>query len=943
MTRERPAASSAPRASGCATALYAFAASPSSRRSHIIACFSSWRTLSLNLRICTSIFIIRIMAATMEHRHVPVGIDPHAHRGSECLVRLLAGSHLADALTDAPYAVDPDDGSTKCLPHAYIEGLLARVAEPTVDVRTNALAFGTSRLGVEKLIDLEQRLVANSVSFAQCATATMIRRLAAEAARAPSGEYQVSSSDYEDTQPFAGNEGANDTWLSRIQIGELTDISGRLSVYGDLALLCGARSTIDSRLLSGGSRFAYSLVAVARATCVADVGLAAPAAIPHQPGVAAVPAVYGRGRGGRGRGRGPLLAAAIPAHAAVPAAPFPSSAADNDILSSVADWLRTYSLPSELVSLPLSIRDVRLEIQARQAFADDSRRETIVRSRFASLLPCVPNLERIVAGATASTQIEVAQQLAFSICSTPLVPKSVSSFHALDDALQPFMFVLAQHGGVMSVDARVRAVVAAHEASAQRRRSAPTASAAAVATASGSSGTGGKGIPHAFTKMNHDSMQEYISKHDNAFMQLVNTVESSKHTLSPLAANDSVRILRVSYKPQWGVAFLQFNQSEVPHNALMFRTVEPHRHKLYEYISNVVFQNADGGLDRVVEGDLLNHTFVDEFLAGKNWDTANYYKFLRTPEKLARRVVDKEFLDESWPSGVFSSKVLLRSLLRPLDQLFHAIGYRARSRTGLHGSLDLLVHYLETYDDKADNPWEELYSIFQAFMRDAQGFHLSALKSTASASFPIFRTDNPSWTARVNELTDSAMRRATDDRRRGTYHKPPAAAGFNRNVNFGNVVNLADATPDFRRSILKDDRKRPASPTSSTGSQYWMPDGGSSLSPGVWGQKTKVGEWAPRVLKLDASTMVIAFPSKRGDQKWEYNVPLCRRWLKRNEGTDNKCLACAVVRHPGNRCAFCPYAGTPGHESEKSSAHTFTSEPWNEFGKYGAGYAKKLE
>ena len=91
----------------------------------------------------------------------------------------------------------------------------------------------------------------------------------------------------------------------------------------------------------------------------------------------------------------------------------------------------------------------------------------------------IPNLERIVAGATASTQIEVAQQLAFSICSTPLVPKSVSSFHALDDALQPFMFVLAQHGGVMSVDARVRAVVAAHEASAQRRRSAPTASAAA--------------------------------------------------------------------------------------------------------------------------------------------------------------------------------------------------------------------------------------------------------------------------------------------------------------------------------------------------------------------------------------------------------------------------------------------------------------------------------
>ena len=63
---------------------------------------------------------------------------------------------------------------------------------------------------------------------------------------------------------------------------------------------------------------------------------------------------------------------------------------------------------------------------------------------------------------------------------------------------------------------------------------------------------------------------------------------------------------------------------------------------------------------------------------------------------------------------------------------------------------------------------------------------------------------------------------------------------------------------------------------------------------------------------------------------WDFKAGKCRRWLKENEGTDSKCLACAVCRHP-NRHAFCTEFGTPGHESASSSAHTFVTKPWEEF------------
>ena len=83
-----------------------------------------------------------------------------------------------------------------------------------------------------------------------------------------------------------------------------------------------------------------------------------------------VPAVVPAIAGHRGRGRGAGAAPGAPAVPGIPAAPLPSSLVDGDIRLGLGDWLRAFALPIELFKLPLSNRDVRLEVQARQDFAD---------------------------------------------------------------------------------------------------------------------------------------------------------------------------------------------------------------------------------------------------------------------------------------------------------------------------------------------------------------------------------------------------------------------------------------------------------------------------------------------------------------------------------------------------------------------------------------------
>ena len=399
-------------------------------------------------------------APLMELRHVPPGVDAHVHRGADNLVRLLPGSRLHLVVQNLGLTPDPDDASTQCVPHHVLEGYYARVLVPSAV--PDHYGIGDKRIKVSFLCSLEIRLFADGLSAEPCSAETFLRRLERLAA---TGTYMISQADFEDNQPFDVAATPNDTWLSNVGIGELTDASDRLSVFADLAMLAGPRALASSRLLSSPEQFSFTMQALARAACTADGGLTPPSALPAVAPVAPVPATYGpapaRGRGGRGRGRGGavLLAPAIAGTPGVPAAPMPSGALDEDILLAVAAWLRASALPLELAVVPTGRRDVRLEIQARTNFASDSQRENVIRLRLAKLLACLPNTSAVVGGVSAGSQLEHIRRLALSLLPN-FDAKQVASFRALDDKMERFMYTLGENGGNIDVDSRVAKVLA---------------------------------------------------------------------------------------------------------------------------------------------------------------------------------------------------------------------------------------------------------------------------------------------------------------------------------------------------------------------------------------------------------------------------------------------------------------------------------------------------
>lgn len=82
---------------------------------------------------------------------------------------------------------------------------------------------------------------------------------------------------------------------------------------------------------------------------------------------------------------------------------------------------------------------------------------------------------------------------------------------------------------------------------------------------------------------------------------------------------------------------------------------------------------------------------------------------------------------------------------------------------------------------------------------------------------------------------------------------------------------------------------------------------------------------------INAATMRINFPDRRSPAGTtiEWKMPTIRKWLKRNEGTDDKCPAAAVARTGYFRIVLCPYANTPGHMHPSDTMHTFSSSPWD--------------
>ena len=92
----------------------------------------------------------------------------------------------------------------------------------------------------------------------------------------------------------------------------------------------------------------------------------------------------------------------------------------------------------------------------------------------------------------------------------------------------------------------------------------------------------------------------------------------------------------------------------------------------------------------------------------------------------------------------------------------------------------------------SDDPSDELYDIYQEFMRNAMGSYRAALESNAEAAFPVFCEPSPSWHARVAELRKSAQRRTADKKRRGSLETATVATAPSpsRQVNFGRFANV---------------------------------------------------------------------------------------------------------------------------------------------------------
>ena len=859
----------------------------------------------------------------MEERTVPAGLDVFAHRGPTHLVRLLPGSKMLEIVNDFSFIPDPSDATTFCLPHDIIEGVYGRLFAPDASVEAADLQFGLSHIEVDQLLIAEQSLPTDFDSSI-CGLDAYVRRVAREAMRPGRQTLTLRAADFADSQPFAPADGPDECWLSEVAISDLVDSNGFLSTYGDLAMLVGPRYMRATRLLSSDSWYSASMVFVARQICALDDDLTAAPARAAIAAVAAVPAGRGgAGRGGRGRGVG------VPAVPAVAYAPMPSSAIDEDIRLGFPEWLNQSALPVELASVPRNRRNARLEMQAQARYAASAvQREAVIRARLHVFLQSLTHLEQIVRGVPLSAQLGLIGRLAIELQQSP-DSTSVASYQALNDEAGKYVHVLQEGGGPSSVapDQRVQLVLDEHAAEAMRRRASQAPSGVIVAA-----GAGGGSQPAAsslkapaFSRVNHDSLERFVRRNSVAFMAAMNTPESPAFSaigsLGPLGDKDPHRILRVAFSAGWGVTFLQFVPADKNCGHQMFDCVAPYRHHIYTYVSSCVFQNADGTLDDDLTRGLLRNRFVDDVLAGKSWESLDLFGELEAKLRSERSTVPRVTADTSWPSGVFRDENLLKKVQQYGDALFSALGYRRRSSSGFHGCIEHLIGYLNKHDSAEDNPQEELYGIYCEFMRDAMGYFKTAIESTADAEFPVFSNPNPAWLRRITDLTKSAMRRTADRKREGAAGRVSASAASAASAATGASVHW----PSKFVNVNVDGAKRSSSPTNSvTSVDGASPAKASRYGAGAMGSET----W--RVKVNNASTLRILFPDRNSvaGSMWEYDKGKCAQYLKRQEGTSNKCMIAAVARTANLRGTLCPYAGQPGHTHPNDTAHTFTGEPW---------------
>jgi len=327
-------------------------------------------------------------------------------------------------------------------------------------------------------------------------------------------------------------------------------------------------------------------------------------------------------------------------------------------------------------------------------------------------------------------------------------------------------------------------------------------------------------------------------------------------------------------------------------------------------------------LDDDLRKDLIEPTLVDKILSGRDWPDIDLFTPLEGRLRKERGRVPRPGENTAWPAGVFRDQALLLKVQHYGDALFSAFGFKRRSSTGFHGCMQHIIEYIDKHDDESDDPSDELFDIYQEFMRSAMGCFRAALESNAEAAFPIFAEEKPSWHARIAELRKSAQRRTADKKRRGSVETADTAPSPSpsRQVQFGRFanVNIDGGTVRSRDS------------NASSAHSDSAPDGVSGKSKRMNAGPPVMGSESSRV-DINAARMKINFPDRHnaGGTTLEWKTPAVRKWLKRNEGTDDKCPVAAVSRTGYFRTVLCPYANTPGHMHPGDTAHTFSSSPWD--------------
>ena len=813
------------------------------------------------------------------------------------------GSVLATCCPDIPCFTA--NGHAKCVAMRMLEGIYARICGLKADAQLEH--FGPSTLDLAHINNIEQilRQLATTSQFSLDVTSLpcFVMRLT----NLPrNNAFDVGMANLIDNEAHNA-AAAHAIWCDTINLKDLVDERGLLGPYADLALLVGSRNLAQSRLLAAPPpRYASAMVLLL--TNVREHDAMEP---DNQ-----VP------------GQGVFL-------------PIPADQAE--LLEGVGSYLAASALPLELFDLLDSPRDARVELRLRGLYATGKTSE-VIRQRFANMISCFKGLNRVLRDNTVPTQLEYASMLADKLIETKL--DSVAAYARLEREVNKFTYTLDVGAGdaALTIGDRVLSIINGFEQSESRASSAGAAAPAGASRGRGQSfdpldaTPAGSGAA-CFSSMNKEAMNRYINLHMAPLLAKLNTVEPD-FTDSPLASRDASRIIRAGFQlrslPLW--QFLLRPDSKF--TADIFTQLDPYRAGLAKFLGETAVYDFTTGDIPERGGDYeLNAHFQKGFLDLK-WDELDWYNGL-VLHVMQAKDASAVLTHLRWPHEVFSDANAVRLVKEMGDKLFAAIGYKAKSSSGFWGKVGKIQKFLD--DDCPSNchPSTKLFKVFRGIMKGARIYAQSAMRAGPDFPFPEFGPVYDTWCETLKLLTKAA------NEYRGRSDLEPEetsrhSSGKTR-VSFGDDRRSSPARSDrsagsgdsygydISNSVLPHatvDKPMGRHSSSSSGrSSAGQQRGGLSRG----STPISVGSRASDVF-LDAATLRITFgrpdgTSRRVTVQWQ--VKDIKKVLKKTEGTDAKCLACAVVRAP-IRHAYCNQAGAPGHESDKSAMHSFTGEPWSQ-------------